>query len=113
MLILLFWLSFYRLDKGETLKASYLRNVDPSTGLAVAGEILHKLPTKETTFTVGASYSLDRLTIVKTRLNNHGKLGALLQHEFKPKSTIIISSEIDTKALDRHAKIGLALALRP
>jgi voltage-dependent anion channel protein 2 len=101
------------LDKGETLKASYLRTVDRNAGLEVVGEILHKLPTKETTFTVGASYSLDHLTTVKARLNNHGKLGTLLQHNFRPNSMIVISSEIDTKALDRHAKVGLALALKP
>lgn len=101
------------LDKGETLKASYLHNVNSDTKTTVAAEILHKLSTSDTTFTVGSSYALDPLTTVKTRLNNHGKLGALLQHEFRPKSTVTFSTEVDTKALDRQAKVGLALALKP
>eukprot|EP00250_Pteridium_aquilinum_P000727 c10880_g1_i1 orf=707-1534(-) len=100
-------------DKGETLKASYLHNVNPDTKTIVAAEILHRLPTSDTTFTVGTSYALDSLTTVKTRLNNHGKLGALLQHEFRPKSTVTISTEVDTKALDKNAKVGLAVALKP
>lgn len=47
------------------------------------------------------------------RLNNHGKLGAVLQHELIPKSVLTISSEFDTKALDKTPRFGIALALKP
>lgn len=56
---------------------------------------------------------MDSLTLVKAKLNNHGKLGALLQHEIIPKSLVTMSSELDTRALDRTPKFGLALALKP
>lgn len=100
-------------DKGETLKASGLYHVNPDTKTMVAAEVLHRLPTSDTTFTVGTSYALDSVTTVKTRLNNHGKLGALLQHEFRPKSTVTLSTELDTKALDKNSKVGLAVVLKP
>lgn len=101
------------LDKGDMLKASYLHNISSDTKATVAAEISHKFSTNENTFTVGSAYALDPLTSVKTRLNNHGKLGALLQHEWKPKSTVTISTEVDTKDLDRPARVGLAIALKP
>lgn len=100
-------------DKGDTLKASYLHAVNPLAKTYVAAEISRRFSANENTFTVGSSYALDPITTVKTRLNNHGKLGALLLHEFMPKSLISLSGEFDTKALDKSPKIGLALALKP
>lgn len=79
----------------------------------MAAEIAHRFSKNENTFTVGGLYELDTLTTVKARLNNHGKLAALLQHEWRPKSLITFSGEVDTKSLDKTAKIGLALALKP
>ncbi|KAH7280711.1 hypothetical protein KP509_36G010700 [Ceratopteris richardii] len=100
-------------DKGQILKVSCLYNVSHESKTSIAGEVLHRVPTKDTTVTVGTSYALDPLTTVKARLNNHGRLGALLQHEFRPKSTITISTEADTKALDKVPRVGLAVALKP
>lgn len=77
------------------------------------GEITRKFSTNENTFTVGGSYAIDLLTVVKAKLNNHGKLGALLQHEVIPKSLVTISGEIDTKALDKNPRFGVAIALKP
>lgn len=100
-------------DKGDTLKASYLHVVNPLANTSVAAEISRSFSENKNTFTVGSSYALDPITTVKTRLNNHGKLGALLQHQFMPKSVLNLSGEFDTKALDNSPKIGLALALKP
>ncbi|KAH8950756.1 hypothetical protein BDL97_10G101200 [Sphagnum fallax] len=100
-------------DKGDLLKASYLHTVSPTTKTTVAAEIAHKISKNENTFTVGGLYELDTITMLKTRMNNHGKLAALLQHEWRPKSLLTISGEVDTKALDKHAKIGLAFSLKP
>ncbi|KAJ6808268.1 mitochondrial outer membrane protein porin 5-like [Iris pallida] len=100
-------------DKGDTLKASYVRNIDESQRSAVVAEINRRFSTNENTFTVGGAYVVDPQTTVKSRLNNSGKLAALLQHEVKPKSVLTISGEFDTKALDRTPKFGLALALKP
>lgn len=100
-------------EKGDLLKASYLHTVSPVSRTTVAAEIAHRFSKNENTFTVGGLYELDALTTVKARLNNHGKLASLLQHEWRPKSLITFSGEVDTKSLDKTAKIGLALALKP
>ncbi|KAL4577513.1 hypothetical protein LXL04_013622 [Taraxacum kok-saghyz] len=79
-------------DKGDTIRASYIHHFDTSKKNAAV---------------------VDGLTMVKAKLNNHGKLGALLQHEIIPKSLVTVSSELDTNALDKTPKFGLALALKP
>nr|GMD56763.1 mitochondrial outer membrane protein porin 2-like [Ipomoea batatas] len=88
-------------DKGDTIKASYTQHLDALKKTAAVGEIVRRFSTNENTFTVGGSCAIDHLTNVKLKLNNHGKLGALLQHEVIPKSVLSISSEFDTKALEK------------
>ncbi|XP_061338888.1 mitochondrial outer membrane protein porin 2 isoform X2 [Gastrolobium bilobum] len=100
-------------DKGDSIKASYLHHLDQFKKSAAVAEITRRFSTNENTFTVGGSFAIDHLTQVKARLNNHGKLGALLQHEVIPKSVLTISGEVDTKALDKNPRFGLAIALKP
>ena len=106
-------LSFFRGDKGDSIKASYVHHLDEIKRSAAVAEISRKFSTNENTFTVGGVYAVDHLTVLKAKLNNHGKLFALLQHEVIPKSLLTIASEFDTKALDITPKIGLSLALKP
>nr|GMC52818.1 ADP-ribosylation factor-like protein 8A [Ipomoea batatas] len=68
-------------DKGDTIRASYTQHLDALKKTAAVGEIVRRFSTNENTFTVGGSCAIDHLTNVKLKLNNHGKLGALLQHE--------------------------------
>ncbi|KVH92471.1 Eukaryotic porin/Tom40 [Cynara cardunculus var. scolymus] len=98
---------------GDTLRASYIHHLDQSKKTAAVGEIIRRFSLNDNTFTIGGSYAVDHLTVVKAKLNNQGKLGALLQHEIIPKSLVTLSSELDTKALDKTPKFGLALALKP
>uniref|UniRef100_A0A161ZMV8 Voltage-dependent anion-selective channel protein n=1 Tax=Daucus carota subsp. sativus TaxID=79200 RepID=A0A161ZMV8_DAUCS len=100
-------------EKGDSIKASYVHHLDSSKRSAAVGEISRRFSTNENTFTVGGLYAVDSLTSVKAKLNNHGKLGVLLQHEVIPKSLLSLASEFDTKALDKTPKFGLALALKP
>jgi voltage-dependent anion channel protein 2 len=65
-------------EKGDLLKVSYLHTVSSVSRTIVAAEIAHKFSKNENTFTVGGLYELDTVTTVKGRLNNHGKLAALL-----------------------------------
>ena len=88
-------------DKGDNIKASYVHHLDQFKKSAAIGEITRKFSTNENTFTVGGSYANDSLTVVKAKLNNHGKLGALLQHEVIPKSVLTVFGEVDTKALKK------------
>eukprot|EP00271_Cylindrocystis_brebissonii_P014465 TRINITY_DN35809_c0_g1_i1.p1 TRINITY_DN35809_c0_g1~~TRINITY_DN35809_c0_g1_i1.p1 ORF type:complete len:277 (+),score=58.05 TRINITY_DN35809_c0_g1_i1:123-953(+) len=98
-------------DKADTLKASYIHTLNPTATVAV--EIAHKFAKSDITFTTGASYKLDPQTLTKVRLNNRGTISALLQHEFRPKSTFTVSGEVDSKAPDKTAKFGFALNIKP
>ncbi|KAA3460770.1 mitochondrial outer membrane protein porin of 36 kDa-like [Gossypium australe] len=100
-------------DKGDTLNASYYHIVSPLTNTAVGAELSHSFSSNENTLTIGTQHALDPLTTVKARLNNYGRASALIQHEWRPKSLITISGEVDTGAIEKTAKVGLALALKP
>ncbi|KAG6580980.1 hypothetical protein SDJN02_19587 [Cucurbita argyrosperma subsp. argyrosperma] len=100
-------------DKGDTLSASYYHTVNPLTSTAVGAEVAHSFSSNENTITVGTQHALDPLTTVKARVNNFGKASALIQHEWRPKSLFTVSGEVDTKAIEKSAKVGLALVLKP
>ncbi|KAL5553944.1 hypothetical protein UlMin_041345 [Ulmus minor] len=100
-------------DKGDTLTAAYYHSVSPLTNTAVGAELSHSFSSNENTLTIGTQHTLDPLTTVKARVNNSGKASALIQHEWRPKSLFTISGEVDTRAIEKSAKIGLALALKP
>ncbi|GKV22436.1 hypothetical protein SLEP1_g32310 [Rubroshorea leprosula] len=100
-------------DKGDTLSASYYHIVSPLTNTAVGAELSHSFSNNENSLTIGTQHALDPLTVVKARVNNYGRASALIQHEWRPKSLFTISGEVDTRAIEKSAKIGLALALKP
>ncbi|KAF5799751.1 putative Porin domain superfamily, eukaryotic porin/Tom40 [Helianthus annuus] len=100
-------------DKGDTLNASYYHVVKPLTNTLVGAEVNRIFSTNENTILVGTQHSLDPLTTVKARVNNFGKASAVIQHEWRPKSFFTLSGEVDTRAVDKSAKFGLALALNP
>ncbi|XP_016499910.1 mitochondrial outer membrane protein porin of 36 kDa [Nicotiana tabacum] len=100
-------------DKGDTLSASYYHTVKPVTNTAVGAELTHSFSSNENTLTIGTQHLLDPLTTVKARVNSYGKACALIQHEWRPKSLFTISGEVDTRAIEKSAKIGLAVALKP
>ncbi|XP_050238501.1 mitochondrial outer membrane protein porin of 36 kDa [Mercurialis annua] len=100
-------------DKGDSLNAAYYHTVSPLTNTAVGAELTHSFSSNENTLTMGTQHALDPLTTVKARVNNYGKASALIQHEWRPKSLFTISGEVDTRAIEKSAKIGLALALKP
>ncbi|CAI9115963.1 OLC1v1016989C1 [Oldenlandia corymbosa var. corymbosa] len=100
-------------DKGDTIKASCFCHPDQLKRGTIAGEMSRKLSSKENTLTMGGSYALDSQTLVKATLNNHGHLGALVQHELSPKSFLIISGSFDALAMDKTPRLGMAVSLRP
>ncbi|GMI83423.1 ARABIDOPSIS THALIANA VOLTAGE DEPENDENT ANION CHANNEL 1, voltage dependent anion channel 1 [Hibiscus trionum] len=100
-------------DKGDTLTASYYHIVSPLTNTAVGAELTHSFSSNENTLTIGTQHALDPLTTVKARVNNYGRASALIQHEWRPKSLFTISGEVDARAIEKSAKVGLAVALKP
>lgn len=102
-----------RNDKGKTVVASYYHAVNMLSNTAVGGEVTHSLSTNENSITIGTQHALDPLTLLKARVNNSGKVSALIQHEWRPRSLFTISAEVDTRSIEKTAKVGLALALKP
>ena len=102
-----------RADKGDALRASYLHHLNQLNGGAIVGEVTRRFSTNESTLTVGCSYIVDPSITVKAKLNNHGNLGALLQHQLTPKSSLMVSGAFETKALEKEPKFGLALNFKP
>ncbi|PPD95540.1 hypothetical protein GOBAR_DD07433 [Gossypium barbadense] len=100
-------------EKGDSVNASYYHIVNPSTNTVVGAEVTHSFSTNVNTITVGTQHALDPSTTIKARVNNAGKVSALIQHEWRPKSLFTISGEVDTKSIDKSPKVGLALALKP
>ncbi|CAN6550585.1 hypothetical protein FF1_011519 [Malus domestica] len=100
-------------DKADTITASYYHTVSPLTNTAVGAELSHSFSSNENSLTIGTAHALDPLTTVKARVNNYGRASALIQHEWRPKSFFTISGEVDTRAIEKSAKVGLALALKP
>ena len=100
-------------NKGDSLSASYYHLVSPLSGTAVGAELTHSFSSNENTLTFGTQHALDPLTSVKARFNNYGKASALIQHQFRPKSFVTISGEVDTKAFEKSSKVGLSLVLKP
>ncbi|KNA22640.1 hypothetical protein SOVF_032670 [Spinacia oleracea] len=100
-------------DKLDILNASYYHIVSPLTNTAVGAELSHSFSSNENTLNIGTQHALDPLTSVKARVNNYGKASALIQHEWRPKSIVTISGEVDTSAIEKSAKLGLALVLKP
>ncbi|CAN6336970.1 unnamed protein product [Urochloa humidicola] len=98
-------------NKGDSLAASYYHLVNSTT--AVGGELTHSFSSNENTLTFGTQKALDPLTTVKARFNNYGMASALIQHEWRPKSLVTISTEVDTKAIEKSSKVGLSLVLKP
>ncbi|XP_074571228.1 mitochondrial outer membrane protein porin 1-like [Curcuma longa] len=100
-------------NKGDSLSASYYHLVSPLSNTAVGAEFTRSFSANENILSFGTQHALDPLTLVKTRFDSYGKASALIQHEWKPKSFLTISGEVDTKAIDKSSKVGLSLLLKP
>ncbi|KAF3777669.1 putative outer membrane protein porin 5 [Nymphaea thermarum] len=97
---------------GDTLVPPFFHSVSPLTITAVGAELSHNFSNNESTLMIGTQHAWDPLTLVKARLNNYGKASALIQHQWRPKF-FTISGEMDTRAIEKSAKVGLSLVLKP
>ncbi|GFY80687.1 voltage dependent anion channel 4 [Actinidia rufa] len=95
------------MDKGKTLKASYIHTLNTLNGTAVAAEMTHRFSSYENSFTIGSSHVIDPYTSLKTRFSDNGKVAMLCQREWRPKSLITFSAEYDSKATDAAPKLDV------
>ncbi|XP_020223678.1 mitochondrial outer membrane protein porin of 36 kDa [Cajanus cajan] len=100
-------------DKGDTLNASYYHIVSPLTNTAVGAELSHSFSSNENLLTIGTQHALDPLTLLKARVNSYGRASALIQHDWTPRARFSLVGEVDTGAIGKSAKVGLAVALKP
>lgn len=103
--------TIFRTNNGELLTASYVHFLDQEKKISAAAEITRNLSTQASTFRLGGSFTVDRLTTLKARLENCRKLKILVCHNIKTRSHLTICAELDTKHFNKIPKIGLALAL--
>jgi voltage-dependent anion channel protein 2 len=94
------------------LTASYYHIVKQHSNTAVGAELSHSFSQNESTLIFGSQHSWDPFTTVKARINNYGMASALVQHEWRPKSFITVSGEVDSKAIEESTKVGLSLVLK-
>ncbi|KAL2936582.1 Mitochondrial outer membrane protein porin 2 [Bienertia sinuspersici] len=99
-------------EKGDLVRASYVQYLDHVRTTAVM-EFTNRFSEDGNTLTVGGSHAVDDLTLIKLKLNNQGKFGGLVRHEFKPKSVLTMAAEFDYNSLDTNPKLGISLALKP
>ncbi|CAM8888772.1 unnamed protein product [Rhodiola kirilowii] len=103
--------SLFLVDKGQTLKGSYVHDM-PDNATTVAAELIHRFSSGQNSFTIGSSHKVNQTTLVKTRFSNDGKVAMLCQREWRPKSIVTVSAEYHTKSL-RWPKLGLTLSFKP
>lgn len=88
--------------------------MNPLTGTAIAAQLKHQFMNNgKTTFTAGFEHSLSSSTLVKSRMDSNGKVGALIQQDISKKLFFTMAGEVDFRNLGRFPKIGCSIAIRP
>lgn len=106
-----FSVAMFVVDKGDTIKASYCHKTSASA--SIGAEVQRRLSKKETTFTIGGMTKLDGGALAKVKVDNHGICSMLYQQELRPKTVATMSAQFDMKTLDKNAKVGMNLAIKP
>lgn len=87
--------------------------MSPLTNTAVGAELSHTFSSNENTLTIGTQHALDPVTLLKAKVNNYGRASASIQHDWSPKARFSLVGEVDTAAIQKSAKVGLACVLKP
>ncbi|KAH9606840.1 hypothetical protein KSS87_020248 [Heliosperma pusillum] len=99
-------------NKGKTLEGSVYRDVNSEMRTAVGVELVHNMATEKNTLTVGTQHVWDPFVLVKSRINNYGIAGALVQYQCSPKTLVTISGELHPLNKIRLG-FGLTFTLSP
>lgn len=108
------WMACGQLVPDRGIEASYWRKLSDKveTGininLAFAGMGPMGPGGKEGTVTIGAKYDF-RMSSFRAQIDNHGKVGCLLEKKIAPPIQVTFSGEIDHKT--NAAKLGLAVSI--
>ena len=95
-------------DMGKTLKCNYYQKINGDT--QVGSEITYNIKEKATKgMAVGIQQKLDSDSTAKAVLNSKGMLNLMYKQQVQPRTTFVLTGVVDTKALEKSAKLGLAL----
>lgn len=108
-----FGISVFLMDKLDTVKVSYSHKILNTNSATVGAEVVRKLSKSETTFTIGALTKLEEGATAKAKIDNHGVCSMLYQLDIRPKTVATFSAQFDMKTLDKNAKVGMNLAIKP
>jgi voltage-dependent anion channel protein 2 len=103
---------YCRNDKLDTWKASCLCVTDPSTETAIAAELKHTFSANDTAITIGVQQALFPFTMVKARVDTHGRIGGLIRQELWEKIAITVAGDVDLFDIQGFPKIGMSMAFR-
>ncbi|KAL5544389.1 hypothetical protein UlMin_008173 [Ulmus minor] len=102
----------FTLDKLDILKASCYYAVDKVSNTGIAAEMKHSFSMNETTFSIGAEHAMFPLTVLKGKINSHGKVAALVQQNMWDKCFMTLGGEVDFMDSRRIPNLGLSMAFR-
>ncbi|PWA37690.1 Eukaryotic porin/Tom40 [Artemisia annua] len=101
-----------RMDKGKSVKATYVHSINGSDKNQITAELTHRFSSSENIVTLRSAHVIDRYNTVKTKFSNNGKVSMMCQHEWQPKSLITVSAEYDIIRTEVSPKWGVAIALK-
>eukprot|EP00899_Mesostigma_viride_P022325 jgi/Mesvir1/3277/Mv16409-RA.1 len=96
-------------DKLDTVKLGFHQVVNDTM---TAGVELTKKSKGDISVTGGLAYAYDRDTTYKGKVSNAGTLGLLVATQINPNVRLTLSSELDSRQLEKGGKYGWALALK-
>ena len=86
--------------------------MNPQTNTAIAAELKHSFSTNDTSFAIGARHALSPLTVLKGKIDTHGKVAATIQQGLWEKFFLTIGGQVDFMDQRRVPNIGLSMAIR-
>lgn len=104
-----FQVAAFLADKGTTAKLAYAHNVTATA--TVGAEIVRKLATSDTTFTVGYAKKLTSGALAKVKIDNTGALSALYETKLSSGEKVAGALQVQATDLSKPVKYGFALDL--
>jgi len=95
-------------NMGKVVKCNYHHKVNGDT--QVGTEIVYNIKESSTKgMAVGVQHKIDSDSTAKAVLNSKGMLNLMYKQQIQPRTCFILTGAVDTKALEKSAKLGLAL----
>lgn len=104
-------LSALLLDNTDTLKLGFAHK--GCGDVQVGAECIYKMKASSTSFAVGALKKLDGGASAKGAVTDKGLVSLQYSQELRPKTTGVFSCQFDLKCMDKGAKHGFEIKMKP